>query len=114
MSLDRFVRYPEGTAGPTQDQVGLVLRNFMGRVGSVEWHEDRFLVGVPGKPTRTFEGIGERPMPTILNEERWIEVWPGPTLDVITRRQDEFTNALAHRLAEIFARYWGGVVEDGT
>lgn len=111
MALDRFVNFPKGKKGPTKDEIGLVLKNFLGGIGDVSWSDDRWIVSLPGKPTWTFEGLEPDMMPRMQNSERWIEVYVGPTLDVITRSADEFTNALAVRIAQIFARYWEGKVD---
>lgn len=114
MALDRFVHFEMGRK-PTKKQVELVVRNYFGGCGTVEWSQDRWIVSLPGKPTWAFEGIEVDVMPQSRNDERWIEVYVGDdNVDVITRRQDEFTNALAAGLAGAFARYWDGEVDDGT
>jgi len=114
MALDRFVNFKKDRR-PTKKQVELVVRNFFGECGTVEWNEDRWTVSLPGKPTWVFEGIEDDMMSRMRNTERWIEVyWGRSNVDVITRLQDEFTNALALGLAEVFARYWEGELDDGT
>lgn len=48
-----------------------------------------------------------------VNSERHIEVdITGGQMDVITRRGDEFTHALADGFVEFVVRYWGGVAEE--
>lgn len=113
MALDRFVQF-KPRKWPKKKEIERVLLNFLGGVGTVEWKKDRFYVSLPGKPTPTFEGIKGALPGREHQEERWIEVIPGNPLDVCTRMADEFTNALAARLAEAFGRYWEGEVDDGT
>lgn len=113
MALDRFVYFKKDRR-PTEKEAELVVRNYFGGCGTVEWSDDRWIVSLPGTPTWVFEGI-EPGTARERNAERWIEVYLGDdNVDVITRRQDEFTNALASGLAEVFARYWEGEVDDGT
>ena len=108
MSLDRFIEF-DGDY-PTRDEIESVLRNFFGTAGEVEWSRDRFYVTLPGKTTFSYAGMVDVERPT--GEERWIEVYPGNPMDVITRKQDEFTNALAVGLAKTFARFWEGKIDD--
>ena len=113
MALDRFITFPEGKKGPTKKELGLVVRNFFGDAAKIEWDQDRWTVSLPGKPTWTFEGIEDDMMPRMRNTERWIEVHFS-TMDIITRRQDDFTNYLAEGLAKTIARYWEGELDDGS
>lgn len=109
MALDRFIEF--GKKKPSRDDVESVLRNFFGEAGEVEWNQDRFTVKLQGPGTFPFEGLVPDHMPNLRNKERWIEVCPGNPMDVITRRQDDYTNSLAAGLAETFARFWEGEVE---
>ncbi len=109
MSFDRFVYFEK--SAPTQEDIQKVLGNFLGGVGTIEWKRDRFFVALPGTPTLASAGFPEAIPYGMRPEERWIEVWYKDNgLDVITRDQDDFTNALASALAEIFARFWKGKV----
>jgi len=113
MALDRFITFPKGKK-PKKKQIELVVRNFFGEAATIEWDQDRWTVSLPGKPTWTFEGIEPDMIARVRNTERWIEVYPTGTLDIITRRADEYTNTLAQGLAEVFARYWEGELDDGS
>lgn len=113
MALDRFVSFPEGE-GPTPEQVELVVRNFFGDVAQVEWGGGRWTVSLPGEGTWALKGVEPDMTPVTRSKERWIEVCVGAKLDVLTRSQDEFTNALAAGLASLFARFWEGKVDDDT
>lgn len=113
MALDRFVHFKDRK--PTEKQVELVVRNYFGDCGTVEWSHDRWIISLPGTPTWTFEGIEKDSRASTRNDERWIEVHHGDdSVDVVTRHQDDLTNALAAGLANAFARYWNGEVDDGT
>ena len=115
MALDRFVRFPKGK-GPKKTEVELVVRNYFGDAGKVEWKQDTLTVLLPGKPTWTLKGIEPDMMPRMRNEERWVEVYGHRSqVTITTRRADEFTNALADGLMQIFARYWEATeVDDGS
>lgn len=118
MALDRFVKFSK-KRHPSKQEVETVLKNFFGSSADVFWNDKtgRFFATLPGTCTFTFEGIEGAASDPFAGEERkrWIEVFYDgsvPYLDVITRSHDEFTNALAHRLAEVFARFWGGEYGD--
>lgn len=113
MALDRFVQFPPRKY-PKKAEVEQVIKNFLGGVGTVEWKKDRFFISLPGTPTYTYKDIKGAPQREEIQPERWIEVCIGNPMDIITRMADEFTNALAARLAKAFARYWEGTVDDGT
>jgi hypothetical protein len=119
MALDRFVYFEQRV--PTPQHVRQILVNFLGGCGTVEdgplnW----WVITLPGKCSSPFAGIpGSRPFhPDRYNgEERWIEVVfqpdDTPSVDVMTRHADEFTNGVAERLAQEFARFYGGRLEQG-
>lgn len=115
MALDRFVRWRDDR--PNLSQVERVLQNFFGGAAEIRWGTDRFFVTLPGVRTFPFNGLGN---PREASEAersaedpvRMIEVWMDHNcLDILTRQQDEYTNSLAHGLAQMFARYWQGEVE---
>lgn len=122
MAADRFIRFDGPKARrPKKDELLLVLKNFVGGAGGVEWvdDQDRAYITLPGHPSFPFRGLpemegrdrhdGEQDRP------RWIEVWQDPrdgTVDVMTRGMDEFTNVVAEGVAKMIARWWGGEYED--
>jgi hypothetical protein len=100
---------------PAKHEVQRVLENFFAGVQAdpVQWRQDRnrWFIHLPGKPSPALRGLAA--CAACRDDERWIEVWPGPTyLDVITRQQDEFTNALAEGLARLLARWFKGRIVD--
>lgn len=114
MALDRFVKFTDKR--PTREEVELVLCNFLGGVGSVEWAEGqrRFYVTLPGKNSFPFNGIASAlaQLGQYHPDGRWIEVYiDDEQFDVITRQQDEFTNVLAKGISKMFARFWQGETE---
>lgn len=120
MASDVFV-YWTTEDRPTRAQVDMVIRDFFGDVAiDVRWHLDRFFVTLFGKwstplvrvvdPDIRQRLLSSAPEPP--DDGRYIEVWfADDSLDVITRRQDDFTHACQVRLAEVFARRWKGRVE---
>jgi hypothetical protein len=115
MASDRLMCFA-GKPVPGRDAVQVVIEDFLGGIGSIEWSGDRFIVTLPGKGTLALQ----RTSPVFAGVEgfchedgRWFEVWFGDDcIDVITRFQDDFTNALAKRFASIIAHWWEGKLED--
>jgi len=114
MALDRFVNFDKRR--PTKEETGLVLRDFFGPdAGTVEWKGDRFFVTLPGKSSFPFASLPDALRDPFAggDRERWIEVYVTKSqFDVITRQHDEYTNVIAEGLAQMFARYWDGKLED--
>lgn len=117
MAADRFVRF--GEEHPTRGEVEFLLRDLLGDAAlGVEWDRDRFYVSLHGELSFPFARLApEAPNPHADDEGRgrWIEVWlgdDGGTIDVMTRGMDEYTHAVADRVTDVLARWWGGEVED--
>ena len=115
MAADRFI-YFEGERSPTSAEVERILENFFNGVGEIKLDGARWTVLLPGKPRSALQGVkGARPR-TLPDDERWLEVYHQqgrkPYVDVITRLQDEFVSSLADGLVAVFARFYGGRVED--
>jgi hypothetical protein len=117
MALDRFVYFEKRVPAP--EHVRQIIVNFLGGCGTVEdGPPNWWVVKLPGRNNSPFDGIpGSRPFhPDRYNgEERYIEVVfqteGTPSVDIMTRHVDEFTNGIAARLAEEFARFYGGRLE---
>jgi hypothetical protein len=97
-------------AAPPNDAILSAIKTFFGGAygtrgqngNSPEWDRDRWFVTLPGTNPAAPEGC------------RWIEIWPSPDgacLYVMTRQQDDFTNALADGLARSLRRQFGGKLE---
>ena len=114
MAQDFFITFLKGK-GPTKKEVKLIVCNFFGDAAKIKYDVSTWLVSLAGKPTWVFEGIEEDMMPRMRNTERWIEVnGYGTRVSITTRRADEYTNALAEGLANVFTRYWEGELDDGS
>jgi hypothetical protein len=120
MAADRFI-YFKKERRPTRDELESVLKNFLGSqvAGEVEWNEQqsRFYVTLPGKTSFPFQDLTDALRHPFADEkrERWIEVWmdpEDPTIDVMTRGMDEYTNVIANGIVKMLARYWEGEMED--
>lgn len=123
MSTDRVIRWRKNKK-PTKEQIGMVCEDYVSRIGTVRWDEarGRYYISLPGPcshPLRRMPGIGAvghvyDPPPPGSDEPpfiRWIEVYipeKEDYLNIMTRHQDPITNAIAERLAEIFAGFWNG------
>jgi hypothetical protein len=117
VALDRFVYWRDER--PTFDEVVRVVRNTLGYAGSIDLRDDEvqsaeelqwITVSLPGKPTHALEGIAPNVSSESLSTERWFEVvvHGDRCVDVLTRMQDQFTNAVAKSVAETLRRYWDG------
>jgi len=109
MATDRFIQF--GKRKPKKAELESVLRNFFGEAGTVEWNQDRFTVLLQGPGTFPFIDLEPDLAPRLRPKERWIEVYPGNPVDVITRLGDEYTSACARGLAKMIARYWAGELD---
>lgn len=112
MSQDNFVWWQDSK--PTKKEIELVIIQFFGgAVTDIVYKQETFIVHLVGQYSEPLKGLGVDRY-ELCGEPRTIEVHAGPDcLDVLTRMQDEFTNALATRLAKIFARRWGGRLDNG-
>lgn len=124
MGLDRFVYFEQRV--PTHDEVHRILENFFGGAASIDVVRGRWFIVLPGRNSATFKGIdGASPILQARFDDqpdaatREIEVilqTSNPelphSLDVLTRRVDDFTNGIAERLAREFARFYKGKLDD--
>lgn len=117
MSLDRFV-YWRTHRRPSRAEIRHILVDFFAGVGSVRWRGDRWWVLLPGvcsHALRRARGIDRGYARTYADpRERWIEVWPdrdGTCIDIMTRTQDELTNALAAGLHGVILRWYQGATD---
>jgi hypothetical protein len=121
MASDVFVRW-KTTKRPTREEAEKVIQDFLGEVATeIEWKKDRFFVTLIGKWSHPLVRVVEPAMQDVIKnmypkeegwEGRYLEVWLGDdSLDVMTRRQDEFTHACQDGLAAVFARFWEGEIE---
>jgi len=121
MSLDRYVKFRRDRF-PTLDETERVVRDFFGegaKVSETECFDDggRIIVRLPGNCSSPFRDV-EEGLDLYANRahERAIVVYYDagvPYLEVLTRLQDEYTDGVAQRLAEIFARFWEGELDPG-
>jgi hypothetical protein len=100
----------------------MVIQDYFGEVATeIKWDRDRFFVTLIGKWSmplkrvvdadirRRFEAMAPEPP----DDGRYLEVWLGDeSMDVLTRRQDDFTHACQDGLAAVFARRWEGEVSE--
>lgn len=120
MATDRTVSWSLfARRKPTLRDVRRVCEDYVRGTGARVWFEgDRFYIVLPGTTTHPLRRVAAPPPYEEPERERWIEVWKGvipgegrTIVDVMTRCQDEVTNAVARGLAEVFARYWCSKVE---
>lgn len=119
MALDRFVYFRKGVQ-PTREQLQWALEDYVRDLAlEVTWHGDRFMVLLPGKCSHPATRLIESEMlrNAFLQErdtERWFEVYVDTdNVDVITRRGDWITNAIATEFARLCAQFWHGDLEMG-
>jgi hypothetical protein len=112
MPLDREVQWRSKGKRPSKEDVGAIVEGYFNGMAEVEWREDRYYCRIAGlicHPLNRVEGFLRMPEPEEGFDERYIEVWPDKKcLYVMTRQQDEATNALAEGLIELFVRAYEG------
>lgn len=129
MSLDRIVKFAKETSRrPCRREIEPILEDFFNGAAQIEWNTDRYFVSLPGTVSFAFRRLPYfkgTPRADHAQEEynekreRWIELWTGKVadgeaidkIDVLTRHQDDYTNALADSLAKIVALYFDGEQE---
>lgn len=119
MAQDRFINFNERR--PSRAETESVLRHFIGDAGVVVWdaEQSRFMIHLVGSGSFPFIEIAGVPEWSRTHAQyhpdgRWIEVMYTDTqFDVLTRQQDEYTNAVADGIARAFARFWNGHVDHG-
>jgi len=107
MARDLFISLP---VLPEKSLLESVIQSFFGEAGEVEWSEDRWIVSLPGEPSWPYAAL----LPEVGKDygpERWLEVFYGNPINVITRLADPYTNALAKGLAECITLYWESTLE---
>jgi hypothetical protein len=130
MGQDRFIAWKDKR--PTLLEIKQVAENLLGGIGKVEIPADskyHLYILLPGTNTHPLRGLKDTPtwvnIPAddiTLPKERWIEVFHDDpsderedgevlTTDIITRMQDEFTNAIANQLQAVLARWWEGELD---
>ena len=126
MALDRFVYWNKRR--PSEEDLEKIILKFFGAGGVVQrktktdaWghvsNKIWWLVSLSGKPSHPFNDLVEHDLNASLNAERWIEICATDlesNIDIITRSQDHFTNALAEHLAKGIALFYEATFDDGT
>jgi hypothetical protein len=121
MAADVFVRWKTDKR-PTREDVEKVIQDFFGPVATeIKWDKDRFFITLMGKWSmplmRVVDNSTKRMLTAMAPEPpddgRYMEVWLSKeSMDVLTRRQDDFVHACQDGLARVFARRWEGEVEE--
>lgn len=116
MACDRFVRFPKKTH-PGSEMIGKLLTEYLGNLVTEPptFEDSRWMASLRGPSTvpATLR-FPEIPRESYA-ETRWIEVYVDVNqgyADIITRRADEATSALAQGFAEMLARLYSGTLED--
>jgi len=121
MATDRFVHFTN--TKPTKDNVQHMLEDFVSDAGTVRWDESqgRFYVDLPGKHrwalARLFPcSVRARAEEEKKNDSRQFEVFLHTdymrttigSIDVMTRSQDQFVNAIAQGVVLMFTQAFDG------
>lgn len=122
MAHDRFIRFedkpvPKGGLGDFHT----LIEDFIGSAGDVAWNEAqcRFYIALEGHPSHPERNLTERGatrQKVMLGDSghvrrRWIEVFVGDHIDVITRDMDPFTSAVADGLVGSIVEMFGGTCD---
>ncbi len=112
MSCDYVVRWAKRK--PTKKHILCILQDFFGGgCEQIRWDKDRWQVYLPGHSHNAFERVSPLAL-TFAHPSRALEVWPDPCrkfLYIMTRQADQYTNALAQALCELFARFYQATID---
>jgi hypothetical protein len=123
MSRDVVVHWTSPHPIPQRDQLERFIEDYVRGVATqVYWDKDRFFIDLPGG--LSFACTREPPdYPKFARDSyhhangdpRWIEVWSNneDAIYVMTRRQDDITNAIADGFGHHLARAFRGRVLPG-
>jgi hypothetical protein len=121
MGLDRTVHF-RPAEGPTATELRAVCEDYFDAGAELSAKSGTIIAVLPGRNSYALRrhGRATKAQRGFWQEvrdgdprERWIEVWRDgrKSVSVTTRQHDEFTDALADRLAEVIAHGWAGRIE---
>lgn len=116
MALNRFIYWKKGKR-PTDSEIELILRNYVGRAGKVVQKNGLLVVTFPGTVTMALRGIphispgyqaSAEERLADPKEKRWFEVFHGPNTNtyVKTRLADDFTCVVADGFANLLCLFY--------
>jgi hypothetical protein len=123
MAHDRFIYFNDRPVPDARKDYELwtFLEDFMGEAGTVVWNWDqsRFYIRLDGNVSHPARRITEhgKSRQMFIGEDRgnprnrWIEVFVGDHIDVITRDMDPFTSAVADGLVLSIVETFGGTCD---
>lgn len=109
MASDRFIYWREKRP-KSAIEIASLITGYMGAAQTDVSHTEsngqhHWIISIPGvgcNPLCSFSGIEDT-----SQKERWFEVFlTDESLDVLTRMQDPFTNAIAEGFAEMITRWY--------
>jgi hypothetical protein len=110
MALDRFMTWTDKK--PAEGELQTLLEDYLGEAGTVVEQGGRLYATFSSPPSSAFRRAVPQNPGRLYSGERWFEVIPGDNgVDICTRNQDEFTNALAKGYYNIVARFYNAVRE---
>ena len=114
MATDRFITFSHEFPCPSIEDVETALRSYLTEAGEVTRHHPELVIAtLQGRSSIIASGFPGNERWNDPTAERFFEVnITGGVMDVITRRGDEYTCALADGFVEFALRYWHGVAED--
>ena len=112
MSQDRIIIWKKKR--PSKRDIGIIASDYFGEIAEVRWEDDRYfckVVGMTSYPLKNIPAAIEMfPVGQVGGVpigERSIEIWLNKSyMYIITRLQDEITNAMAEGLATVFTRFY--------
>ena len=115
MVWDRFVYW--NADAPSELDIIQALTDYLNGAATIEYKADvtRWFCIFPQAPSHPFRNLGDtRSVQEGLSELRNFEVFiADDNIDVMTRFQDYFIDAIAAGFAELCARQWDGRLEEG-
>lgn len=108
MAQDRFIRFKDDAY--SADDLRIFVEDFCGKTAHLYWTSQTLMIHLDGKGSDPFARLVNRQ--SSYRDERWIEIrWEPRKLNIITREQDPFTNAIANTMAKMLTRYKDGKLD---
>lgn len=109
MSSDLFVYWHRR---PARGELRKVLEDYLGSAAEITWSAGRLFASFSSPSSYPLRRVSRHRSLVHRREERWFEVFEHDNaVDVITREQDDFVQAVAAGFAQVCVHWLGGRLE---
>lgn len=112
MAIDRILYWDKDI--PSFGEMAMLLQDYLGDDCRIETNMPRIFGIIPLKPSWAFKRLRPDvpPLGRTDENERWIEIFMDDEhIDIMTRQQDDFTNAIAGSFHDLVRGYYRATKE---